>query len=151
MQEFFEDLEPGKTFQTGGFTITEDAIIRFGLEWDFQPFHVDKTAAKSSIFGCLIASGLQTVLVTFRLCVQAEIFSGNAVAGLGFKEVRFPNPVYPGSTLRVTATVRNRRPSNTKPGFGVVDWDLHCRDHTDRLVLMMHLTNLIRCRNATSE
>jgi acyl dehydratase len=147
MKEFFEELEPGRSFQTGGMTVTEEAIIRFGLEWDFQPFHVDKVAAQSSIFGGLIASGLHTILITFRLCVQADIFTGNAVAGLGFKEIRFPNAVHPGSTLRVIATVRRCRPSGTKPGFGVVEWDLQCRDDAGRVVVTMLLSNLVRCRD----
>lgn len=149
MKEFFEDLEPGMTFHTGGMTITEDAVIRFGLEWDFQPFHIDKIAAQSSLFGGLVASGLHTILVTFRLCVQADIFTGNAVAGLGFKEVRFPNPVHPGSTLRTTATVLQRRHSSSKAGFGIVQWDLQCRDERGRVVLTMHLSNLVRCRDTS--
>lgn len=148
MKEFFEDLEPGRNFQTGGMTVTEEAIIRFGQEWDFQPFHVDKIAAASSLFGGLIASGLHTVLITFRLCVQADIFTGNAVAGLGFEKIRFLNPVRPGSTLCATATVRRCRRSGTKPGFGVVEWDLQCRDDAERVVLTMTLNNLVRCRDA---
>lgn len=148
MKEFFEDLEPGRAFQTDAVVVTEDAIIRFGLEWDSQPFHVDRVAAKASLFGELVASGLHTLVLTFKLCVQAEIFTGNAVAGLGFKEIRFPNPVYPGNTLRALATVRRRRRSKTKPDFGIVEWDLQCRDQSERLVMKMQLTNLVRCRNA---
>jgi acyl dehydratase len=148
MKEFFEDLEPGRAFQTDRETVTEDAIIRFGLEWDSQPFHVDKTAAKASVFGGLVASGLHTLVLTFRLCVRAEIFTGNAVAGLGFKDIRFPNPVYPGNSLRAVATVRHCRRSRTKPGFGVVEWDLRCHDQSERLVMTMQITNLVRCRKA---
>ena len=144
--KFFEDLQPGQTFHTEGITITEEAIIRFGLEWDFQPFHVDKVAAKSSLFGGLISSGLLTMLVTFRLCVQANIFSRNAVAGLGFKEVRFPSPVYPGNTLRVAASVGPCRRSKSKPDLGIVNWRLETRDETQRLVCSMELSNMVRCR-----
>jgi len=147
---FFENLQPGQKYFTEGITITEDAIIRFGLEWDFQPFHVDKIAAKSSLFGGLISSGLLTMLVTFRLCVQANIFSRNAVAGLGFKEVRFPSPVYPGNTLRVAATVGQCRLSKSKPEVGIVNWGLETKDENDRLVCSMELSNMVRCRTASA-
>jgi len=151
MKDFFEDLEPGRAFKTDEVTVTEDAIIRFGLEWDSQPFHIDRVAAKASFFGELVASGLHTLALTFRLCVQAEIFTENAVAGLGFKEIQFPNPVYPGNTLRAVATVRQGRRSKTKPDFGIVEWDLKCRDQSERLVMTMQLTNLVRCRNASPD
>lgn len=145
MKEYFEDLRPGTEFVTQAVTITEDAIIRFGLEWDFQPFHVDKIAAASSIFGQLVGSGLQTMLITFRLCVQADIFTGTIAAGLGFHEVRFPNPVYPGNTLRASVTVRECRLSRSKKGYGVVTWDIETFDETKRLVCAMKLANLVQC------
>lgn len=146
MQHFFEDLYPGIEFRTPGITVTEEAIIRFGLEWDFQSFHVDKIAAKSSIFGQLVGSGMLTVLVTFRLCVQADIFSGNAVAGLGFDSVRFPQPVYPGSTLQSIVAMQDKRLSRSRPGFGIVQWQIKTSDQDQRVVCSMMLTNLIRCR-----
>ena len=38
---YFEELEVGSVHAGPGATVTEEAIIRFALEWDFQPFHVD--------------------------------------------------------------------------------------------------------------
>jgi acyl dehydratase len=47
---YFEDFEENESFKTVAMTLTEEAITRFGMEWDFQEFHIDKRAAKHSIF-----------------------------------------------------------------------------------------------------
>jgi acyl dehydratase len=144
---FFEDLAPGQTYQTMAITITDEAIIRFGLEYDFQPFHVDKVAAGQSIFGGLIASGIQTIALTMRLCNQAQFFAGNAIAGIGFDEARFVRPVYAGDTIRVTATILECRPTKSHPTGGIVKWDLHTFNQKDQEVFKTVLTNIMKRRN----
>jgi acyl dehydratase len=54
---YFEDFGPGDHFESPGITITEAAIIDFAMHFDPQPFHMDREAAKESIYGGLIASG----------------------------------------------------------------------------------------------
>ena len=56
--KYLDDLSVGETFETGGITLTEGGIVDFALVHDPQPFHVDKVAATTSIFGSLIASGV---------------------------------------------------------------------------------------------
>lgn len=143
MAEFFEDLYPGKTYETLGVTITKEAIVRFGLEYDFQPFHVDEMAAEKSMFGGLIASGLHTLCLAFRLCNQAGLFTGNAVAGLGIDELRFVRPVRPDDTLRVTLTIKDCRPSATRSDVGVVRWGVKCLNQVGEVVLSAVLANLV--------
>jgi acyl dehydratase len=146
LREFFEDLRPGRVFETGGLTLTEDAIMRFALEWDFQPFHVDREAAKSSMFGQIIASGLHTLAATFRICVESGLFTGNAVVGLGYDAIRFLRPVPAGTTLRVKVTVLNCRPSASRPELGVVRWGIEARNERGDTVLTMKLSNMVRRR-----
>ena len=78
---FFDDLAAGQRYETMGVTVTEEAVIRFALEYDYQPFHVDKVAAEKSMFGGLIASGIQTFALTMRLCNQAQLFAGGKSFG----------------------------------------------------------------------
>ena len=92
--KYLEDLSVGDTFETGGITLTEAGIIDFALVHDPQPFHVDKIAAEKSIFGGLIASGFQTVALTFRL--------------------------FRGDTISVKVTVEEITPSRSKPDRGTV-------------------------------
>lgn len=123
MSHFYEDLEVGTAFETPGVTLTEDAIVRFGLEFDPQPFHIDKTAAKASAFGGLVASGLQTLALSLRQCNQAHLFS-QAIAGLGFDKIKFHLPVPPGTTNRAKVSVVARRVSQSRPDAGIVKWHL---------------------------
>jgi acyl dehydratase len=142
---FFEELEQGARFQSPGVTVTEESVIRFALEWDMQPFHVDKEAAKSSIFGSLISSGLQTILLTYRLYFQLGVLDGTALAGLGIDNVRFRHPVRPGDTIRVNAEVTELRPTR-QPDRGVIVWNLEAVNQDAEIVLTMTLSALIARR-----
>lgn len=115
----FEDLAVGAAFRTAAVTVTEDAIIRFGMEWDFQPFHVDREAARRSTFGGLVASGMQTLGLTLRLFNQLAVLADTALTGLGLDRVRWTAPVRPGDTIHALFTVQEVRPTR-QPDRGVV-------------------------------
>ena len=53
----FEDFTPGRAFDLGTTVVDHDEMIEFARRFDPQPFHVDETAGKESIFGQLAASG----------------------------------------------------------------------------------------------
>lgn len=144
---YFEDLTEGRVFNTSGLTVTEEAVVRFALEYDFQPFHVDKVAARDSIFGGLIASGIQTIALTMRLCNQAQLFAGNAIAGIGFDEMRFVRPVRAGDTIRVVATVLDSRLSASHPTGGIVKWRLETLNQKDEVAFRATLINIMKRRD----
>ena len=127
--------------------MTEDAIVRFGLEWDMQPFHVDAEAAKSSMFGTLIASGLHTVVITYRLYDQLDLLGGTGLAGLGYKDIRFLKPVRPGDTLRVRVTVEELKASS-RSDRGIATIRLQTRNQDSVEVLSMSVSILVACRGA---
>ena len=60
---FLDDLTPGQTFITPGFTLTESEIIDFAWRYDPQAFHLDANAAAESPYGGLIASGFQSLAI----------------------------------------------------------------------------------------
>lgn len=144
---YYEDLSAGQAYATPGLTVTEESIIRFALEWDMQPFHVDAIAAKNSIFGTLTASGLQTLMLSYRLYYQLGLFDGTALAGLGFKKVRFVKPLRPGATISVIATVDEMRDTK-KQDRGLVVMELQTFDHDRELLLQMDLSLLLAKRLA---
>jgi acyl dehydratase len=120
-QLYLEDFEPGDTFELPGtHTVTRDEIVAFARQYDPQPFHLDEEAAKHSIYGGLIASGWQTVGVTFRLAVEGIIGRTASMGSPGVDEVRWLEPVRPGDTLRVRGEVLEVRPSRSKPDRGLV-------------------------------
>ena len=133
--KFLDDLTVGDTFETGGITLTEGAIVDFALTHDPQPFHVDKVAAADSIFGGLIASGFQTIALTFRLFRDTGVLTGTNMGGHGMDEVRWLAPVYPGDTLRARVTVEILTPSRSKLDRGTVRFRYRTYNQDDVEVL----------------
>ncbi|WP_170426761.1 MaoC family dehydratase [Ruegeria arenilitoris] len=118
--KYLDDLAVGDTFETGGITLTEGGIVDFALVHDPQPFHVDKDAAAQSIFGGLVASGFQTIALTFRLFRDTGVLNGTNLGGHGMDEVRWLAPVFSGDTIRARVTVESIKPSRSKPDRGTV-------------------------------
>ncbi|MBC3870309.1 MaoC family dehydratase [Undibacterium oligocarboniphilum] len=117
---YFEDFVPGNIIQLGQRIVSEDEIIEFAEKFDPQSFHVDKEAAKNSIFGGVIASGWHTCSMIMRMVVDGFIADSSSMGSPGVDEVRWILPVRPGDTLTVTAETVASTPSTSKPDRGVV-------------------------------
>lgn len=50
-----DDLAPGQSFDLGCFVLPREEVLHFAHRYDPQPFHLDDEAARSSIFGRLVA------------------------------------------------------------------------------------------------
>ena len=107
-------------------TRSAEAIKAFARKYDPQPFHIDEEAAKKSVLGDLCASGWHTACLWMRLAVEhrrredAELRArGEPVAALGvspgFRDLRWPNPVYIGDTVTYATEVLELRPSASRP------------------------------------
>jgi acyl dehydratase len=139
---FFEDFTPGREFRTDGITITEAQI----LDFDPQPFHLDVEAAKATPFGGLIASGFQTMALTFRLFAQTRALTACSLGSPGVDELRWLRPVRPGDTLRATVQVLEQRPSTSKPDRGLVRLHWTSLNQRGEPVLTMVSMQLVRRR-----
>lgn len=125
MTLYFEDIEPGATYEVGAYTVTDEEIITFAEQFDPQPFHVDSEAASESMFGELVASGLHTLCLSVRLFVTEFVQGGPELAnmgGLGMDELRWHEPVRPGDTLTLTVEVVEARPSESRDDRGYVEF-----------------------------
>ena len=144
--KYLDDLSVGDCFETGGITLTEGAIVDFAMMHDPQPFHVNKVAASESIFGGLIASGFQTIALTFRLFRDTGVLTGTNLGGHGMDEVRWLAPVYPGDTIHVRVTAEAITPSRSKPDRGTVKfrYQTYNQDGVEVLNLVMH--HIMACR-----
>ncbi len=117
---YFDDFKVGDRFESASMTITEELILEYARFYDPQPFHTDPEAARASIYGGLIASGLQTIGLTFKLFFETGVLSACSLGSPGLDEIRWKAPVRPGDTLRVAAEVLQTRPSTSKPDRGIV-------------------------------
>lgn len=116
---FFDELAVGQSWHSARFSVTEEAIISFAFTWDPQPFHIDRIGAQNSVFGGLVASGLHTFMLSYRLYYDQGILAGTALAGLGVDDMRFQRPLRPGDTVRVETEILETRPTS-KSDRGVV-------------------------------
>ena len=143
---FFEDYTLGATYICGSFTVTEDEIIRFASLYDPQTMHVDRDAAARGPFGGVIASGWHTVAATMRLLVE-NFLPHDGLAAPGIDELRWPQPVRPGDTLTLHATIQQARRSRTKPDRGLIHSLLEVLNQNGGVVMSMKPMNLVRVRD----
>ena len=69
-----------------------------------------------------------------------------SLASPGVEELRWPNPVRPGDTLRARVTILEARPSRSKPDRGIVRALLEALNQRDELVLSMTAVSILRRR-----
>jgi acyl dehydratase len=117
---YFDDFKPGDRFESAPLEITQALIMDFARFYDPQVFHLDPVAARDTIYGGLIASGLQTIALTFKLFIETGTLAACSLGSPGLDEVRWKRPVRPGDTLRVITEVLEVRPSTSKPDRGIL-------------------------------
>lgn len=117
---FFEDFAVGETYEHPlGRTVsaTDNAWFTL-LTQNTAPLHFDRHYAAQTVFGQpLINSALTLALVTGQSVTDV---SQNVLANLGWDEVRLPHPVYEGDTIYSQSVVLACRPSQSRPGAGIV-------------------------------
>lgn len=116
---YLEDLSVGQTFHSRTARVELEEIKAFAAQFDPQPFHLDEDAARSSLFGRLVASGWFTAGLTMRLVIESDFQIPGGCIGMGVDEIRWPLPVFPGDELRVESEVLEVRPSRKNPERGI--------------------------------
>ena len=140
---YLEDLAVGQRYAGGTALVDAAAIKAFAAAFDPQPFHLDDHAAKTSIFGGLVASGWHTMALTMRMLVDGERRSLWGLVGLGADQLRWPRPVFPGDVLGAEWEVLEVRPSSTKPDRGTARLGITTRNQRGEIVLSLVTTILL--------
>ena len=148
-ERYYEDYALGEVVRGYPYTFTEAAIIEFAFKYDPQPFHISVPGGAASSYGGLIASGWQTVAVSFRLLAQAGLVGTASLGSFGIDELRWLAPVRPGDTLYPTATVTEKRLSASKPDRGMVSIAYLTRNQRGEDVLSMKNVQIVRRRDTT--
>jgi acyl dehydratase len=143
---YFDDYLPGATYDCGIFSVNEEEIVSFAEQFDPQPFHVDPEAAARGPFGGLIASGWHTAALVMRQLVDNYLPAEASLGSPGLDEMRWPDPVRPGDTLRVRATVVEARRSLSKPDRGIMKTVIEAVNQDGRTVMRATATNFLRVR-----
>jgi len=115
---YYDDLKVGDKFVTDTFALDAEQIRSFSAQFDPQPFHLDDTAARETVFGGLAASGWHTAAITMRLLVTSGPPLANGVIGAGV-EIEWNSPTRPGDVLHVESEVVSLIPSRSRPDRGI--------------------------------
>ena len=149
-RKYFEDLAVGDTLITPRRTVTEADVVNFaGISGDHFYAHMDDLAAKRSLFERRVAHGY------FVLSAAAGLFvdpgEGPVLANYGLESLRFVKPVYPGDTIQVRLTVKQKTAKETPTeGIpqGVVAWDVEVTNQHDEPVAVYTILTLVRRKGA---
>ena len=115
-------------------TVTEaDNVLVTTLTHNPAALHLDAEYMKHSEFGQVIVNSCLTLSLMVGISVN-DTTHGTAVANLGWDEVRFPKPVFPGDTLRIQTEVLELRDSNSRPDNGIVIFEHRAFNQRDELV-----------------
>ncbi len=118
---FFEDFEVGVVLaHEMRRTVTESDNVWFSaITMNPQPLHIDEEFSKGSMYKQRIVNSILTLGLVVGLTV-AETTLGTTLGNLGFREVRFPKPVFHGDTIRAETEVLQVRDSRSQPQAGIV-------------------------------
>lgn len=116
----FEDFVVGDVYEhpLGRTLLAADNIWFTCLTMNTNPIHFDAEYASRTEFGKpLMNSCFTLALVTGQSVTD---LTQNAVANLGWDEVRLPHPVFEGDTIYARSEVLETRESKSRPKVGLV-------------------------------
>src|SRR5215218_3514266 len=116
----YEDFEVGDVYphRLGRTVIAADNIWFTLLTQNTNPIHFDHAyAAQTEFKRPLVDSTFTLALVTGQ---SVSDISQNAMANLGWDEVRLPHPVFEGDTIYSRSEVLDKRESRSRANVGIV-------------------------------
>ncbi len=148
-KKHFEDLEIGDTLVTAKHTVTEADITNFAnVSGDNFYAHMDATSLEGTIFERRVAHGYFILSKAAGLFVDAK--KGPVLLNYGIDECRFTKPVYPGMTIGVRLTVKEKTAQEKRTpedvAKGIVKWLVDVYDETGETVAIATILTMVRMR-----
>ncbi|MFC9708983.1 MaoC family dehydratase [Paenibacillus sp. NPDC056933] len=137
----FNDFFVGQTFKTKFLEMSKEDIMRFASEFDPQYMHLDEDKAKKGRFNGIIASGVHTLAVTFKLWIETGSYGDDVIAGTAFNNIKFIKPVYPGDILNAHVEVIEVKEKNDT---GLVTVRFSTFNNNEELVFTGDLSALVQ-------
>jgi acyl dehydratase len=116
----WEDFAPGSVAIYGPRLVTREEIIAFAAEFDPQPMHLDEAAGQATLLGGLAASGWHSCCLLMRMIADGFVNQTKSMGAPGVEEIRWLEPLRPGTRVWVRTTVLETRASNSRPQVGFV-------------------------------
>ena len=153
-RKYFEDLEVGDTVVTAKHTITTTDIVNFAnVSGDNFYAHMDETSLEGTTFEGRVAHGYFVLSKAAGLFVDAK--KGPVLLNYGLDECRFTKPVYPGATIGVRFTVKEKINQEKKTeddvAKGIVKFLVDVYDETGDTVALATILTMVKKRNQADE
>ena len=147
---YFEELQVGDTLVTAKHTVTEADIVNFAnLSGDHFYAHTDVTSLEGTIFTGRVAHGYYILSKAAGLFVSAK--KGSVLLNYGIDECRFTKPVYPGATIGVRLTVKEKvaqeKKSEEDIKKGIVKWYVEVFDETNETVAVATILTMVKMKD----
>lgn len=129
---YYENFEVGDVYQhTRGKTVSEmDNVLLTNMVLNTAQDHFNE---ENSQFGDRVVYGGINLAIVCGLA--SEDVAENAIAELGYDEIRFTNPVFHGDTLTAESEVLEKRDSSVRPDGGVVTFEVRGYNQDDEQVV----------------
>ncbi|MFJ3387709.1 MULTISPECIES: MaoC family dehydratase [unclassified Lysinibacillus] len=112
-----DEFTIGDVFETKPYKLTKEDIMRFAGEFDPQYMHLDEEKANQGRFNGIIASGIHTLAISFKLWVEEGKYSEDVIAGTRMNNIRFIKPVYPDDELHIIVKVIDKKATKNEMGI----------------------------------
>jgi len=121
---YFDDFEVGRLYEhTLRRTVTEmDNMLFSNMTLNPQPLHIDRHFCEEETeWGQPLMNSLFTLGLMIGMSVN-DLTVGTTIANLGMTEVKFPNPLFQGDTVRSTTEIIGKRESKSRPDAGILEF-----------------------------
>ncbi|MFJ7649172.1 MaoC family dehydratase [Lysinibacillus sp. NPDC097279] len=112
-----DEFTIGDVFETKPYKLTKEDIMRFAGEFDPQYMHLDEEKANQGRFNGIIASGIHTLAISFKLWVEEGKYGEDVIAGTRMNNIRFIKPVYPDDELHIIVKVIDKKATKNETGI----------------------------------
>ncbi len=146
-RKHFEELEIGETVITHKHTVSEADITNFAnVSGDNFYAHMDATSLEGTIFEQRVAHGYFVLAKAAGLFVDPK--KGPVLLNYGLEECRFVKPVYPGMTIGVKLTVKEKvdqeKKSEEDIAKGIVKFLVDVYDETGETVAIATILTMVK-------
>ena len=130
-----DDLAPGQTWDLGTLSLPLAEVVAFAARYDPQYFHLDAEAAKESLFGELVVSGLHTLSAVFGHVMGSGLIAGISIGGNQI-DSKWPAPLRPDEEIAVRVEVQEIRPSRSGRPLGIAKLRYTAKRVADGVVVL---------------
>ena len=127
-------------------TVTEtDNLLFSTMTHNPQPLHIDAHFAARTEFGKPLFNSLYTLSILIGMSIY-DTTLGTTLGNLAMNDIVFPRPVFAGDTLRAHTRVLSARPSKSRPGQGIVEFEHTATNQHGEVVAVCRRTALMMGR-----